>query len=428
MVVGLGVFALIARGLNPREFGFVALVFSYASLGSLLTDFGLAMKTLRDIAHYPEDGKAILASTLRLKSVLSAIVTVVGFLVVVFLPMGAHAKIASCLLTAGVMVASFGDLALVAFRSTRRFGRECWIVGWTSVIYGIVVALVVHFGGGILPISVAFLLCRAGYAAVAMHAAMRLFPAGGHARPLPSVWVMLKSSWSWALLSNLSYINGQLGGVLIAPLLGLHDTGIFHAGHKFAGSTVTFTSVVTNTQVPLIAAAAAKGHPTWRLELTAWAQMIFAGGVFAVCLIVGGPFITKYLIGKQYAEVNSMWFGFAFLTFCRFLSSSVLISLVALNRSKLNLIGEAATTIVTVPLMFALLPQHGLVSVPWILSAGALSTFTVLLVGRLGPRAMVVFAPAFIKGLSELIRRPLQPEMTSQGRLGVDGAEHPTPL
>ena len=78
MMVGLVVFALIARGLGPREFGFVSLVFSYASLGSLLTDFGLSMKTLRDIAHCPEDGRGILNATLRLKTLLSVAVSAVG--------------------------------------------------------------------------------------------------------------------------------------------------------------------------------------------------------------------------------------------------------------------------------------------------------------------------------------------------------------
>ena len=397
MLVGLGVFALIARGLGPREFGFVSLVFSYASLGSLLTDFGLAMKTLRDIAHYPEDGRGILASTLKLKSALSLCVGLLGCLVVAFLPIDDEAKLASCLLTAGVMVASFGDLALVAFRSTQRFGRESWIVSWTSLVYGIVVGLVVHGGGGILPISVAFLLCRVGYAAVALHAAMRMLPASLHARPLPGLWATVKSSWSWALLSNLSYINGQIDSVFIAPLLGLHDTGIYQAGAKFAGSAVTFASVVTNTQVPPIAAAAAGGRSTRRLELQAWAQMILAGGGFGLLLTVGGPYITHYLIGRQYAEVNALWFGLGFLTFCRFLSSSVLVSLVALNRSKLNLLGEAATTVVSVPLMLLLLPRYGLASVPWIMSAGALATATVLLAGRVGPRARCVLAPAFSK-------------------------------
>ncbi len=397
MLVGLGVFALIARGLGPREFGFVSLVFSYASLGSLLTDFGLAMKTLRDIAHYPDDGRAILASTLKLKSALSVCVTAVGVLVVACLPIDADAKLASCLLTAGVMVASFGDLALVAFRSTRRFGHESWIVSWTSLVYGLVVALVVHAGGGILPIAIAFLLCRVGYAAVALRAAMRLFPAPRHDLPSPSLWQTVKSSWSWALLSNLSYINGQIDSVFIAPLLGLHDTGIYQAGAKFAGSAITFASVVTNTQVPPIAAAAASGRSTRRLELQSWAQMIFVGGGFGLFLTFGGPFITQYLIGKQYAEVNSLWFGLGVLTFCRFLSSSVLVSLVALNRSKLNLLGEAATTVVSVPLMLLLLPRYGLAAVPWIMSAGALATATVLLAGRVGPRARCVLAPAFSK-------------------------------
>ena len=113
-------------------------------------------------------------------------------------------------------------------------------------------------------------------------------------------------------------------------------------------------------------------------------------------LTLGGPLITRYLIGNQYAEVNTLWFGLGVLAFCRFLSSSILVSLVALNRSKTNLIGEAATTLVSVPLMILLLPRYGLVAVPWIMSAGALATATVLLLGRIhiqGKPSLVDGAP-----------------------------------
>ncbi len=383
MLVGLVVFALIARGLGPREFGFVSLVFSYASLGSLLTDFGLSLKTLRDIAHRPQDGRGILSATLGLKTLLSVAVGAAGCIVVLLLPMSAEARVASCLLTAGVMTASFGDLALVAFRSTKQFGRESWIVGWTSLLYGVVLGGVVYGGCGIMPISAAFLACRLIYAYVAMQSAMGLFPRTNVAVKPPGLLAMVKSAWSWALLSNLSYINGQIDSMFIAPLLGLHATGIYQAGAKFMASAVTFAAVVLNTQVPSIAAAAANGAPTLRLELLAWLQMIAVGFAAGLTLTLGGPLITRYLIGNQYAEVNALWLGLGVLAFCRFLSSSILVSLVALDRSKTNLIGEAATTVVSIPLMILLLPRYGLISVPWIMSAGALATATVLLLGRI---------------------------------------------
>ena len=124
---------------------------------------------------------------------------------------------------------------------------------------------------------------------------------------------------------------------------------------------------------------------------------IAVGLAAGVTLTIGGPYITRYLIGNQYAEVNALWFGFGVLAFCRFLSSSILVSLVALNRSKTNLIGEAATTVVSVPLMIVLLPRYGLVAAPWILSAGALATATLLLLGRIRIQARPQLTPAIGK-------------------------------
>ena len=382
MVVGLVVFALLARGLGPKEFGFVSLVFSYASLGSLLTDFGLAMKTLRDIAHWPANGRAILEATLKIKSVFSLLVTAAGFLVVMVLPITWEAKLASFALTAGVMIASFGDLALVAFRATNRFGKESWIVGWTSLVYGAVLGGIVYLNGGILAVSAGFLLCRVLYAAVALWEARTLFPAASTPVPGYGFRATVRSSVSWALLSNLSYINGQIDGVIIAPLLGLHDIGIYQSGAKFVSSAVTFASVVTNTQVPRIAASAARGSRTLRLEISAWIQMLLVGAFFGLAIYLCGPLITRYLIGKQYAEVNPLWLGFGFLIFFRFVSSSILVSLVALNRAKTNLFGEAATTIVSIPLLIYAVPRYGLISVPWVMCAGAIATAAILMIGR----------------------------------------------
>jgi O-antigen/teichoic acid export membrane protein len=383
MLIGIVVFALMARGLGPKEFGLVSLIFSYASLGSLLTDFGLTMKTLRDIAHEPNRGKAILIATMKIKLIFAVIVTTIGCMLMLIFPVTGDAKFASYALTVGVMVASFGDLALVAFRATDQFGRESWIVGWTSMIYGIVVSIIVYLGGGILAISVGFLLCRILYASVAFSQAMRLLPNSKDSGAPYGFRQSVKAALSWALLSNLSYINGQIDGLIIAPLLGLHGTGIYQSGAKFVSSAVTFASVVTNTQVPVITAAVANNRPKLRLEILAWIQMLMVGAFLGLLITLSGPLITQYLIGSQYAEVNQLWLGFGFLIFFRFASSAVLVSLVALNCAKTNLFGEAATTVVSLPLLIVLVPSYGLVSVPWIMCAGAIATATVLVFGRL---------------------------------------------
>jgi O-antigen/teichoic acid export membrane protein len=382
MFVGLAIFALLARGLGPKEFGLVSLVFSYASLASLLTDFGLALKTLRDIAERPEHGRAILRATLKIKSAFSLGVCAIGTCIIVYLPMTLEVKSACVALSAGVMIASFGDLALVAFRATNRFGGESWIVVWTSLLYGGSLVPILFLGGQIFAVSIGFLVCRSIFAAVALREAMKILPVEAASADRPKLYATVRSALSWAMLSNLSYVNGQIDGALVAPLLGLHDTGIYQSGAKFVGSAITFASVITNTQVPRIAAAAGRKTNTLTLEMMAWLQMLAVGAVFSWIIYLGGPLITRYLIGAKYAEVNQLWLGFGVLTFARFVSSSILVSLVALNRATTNLIGEAATTIVTIPLMFWLVPHYGLSSVPWIMSAGAVATSVALILGR----------------------------------------------
>jgi O-antigen/teichoic acid export membrane protein len=394
MAVGLLVFTMLARELGPREFGFVALVFGYASLGSLLTDFGLSLKALRDLSVDPANGRSVLRATLRIKAVLSAVVMSFGAVAVLLLPIDASAQLTSVMLAAGVMAASFGDLLLVALRARNRFGRECLIVSWTSAVYCAVLMGILHFGGGVAAVSVGFLGSRLLYAGVAWRAALRGLPPGR--RPVQAIGLRstMLSTLPWAMLTNLSYVNGQIDTMMISTQLGLHDVGVYQAGVKFAMSAITFASVIVNTQVPMIVAAAARGESTLRLEAMAWLQMVGAGLATLVGLLVLGPLIARYLIGPEYSQVDELWLGFGVLALLRFVSSALLVSLVAHARMAINVAGEGTTTLVAVALLVGFVPRYGLDAVPWLMSIATAANIAVLVAGRVRLAAGFDAAPS----------------------------------
>src|SRR4051812_45620467 len=72
MGMGMAVFIVLARTLGPEPFGLVSTTFAYASLIGLMTDFGFGMKTLREIANAPENGRAFLFEALSVKVILTA--------------------------------------------------------------------------------------------------------------------------------------------------------------------------------------------------------------------------------------------------------------------------------------------------------------------------------------------------------------------
>src|SRR6478752_5509651 len=103
MALGLLVFALMARGLGPEAFGLVASVVSYATILSLVTDFGFASKTLRDVAAAESDGGHVFLSALSVKLYLTALTIILGTAVLLAFPVPADTRASMIMLGAAVL-------------------------------------------------------------------------------------------------------------------------------------------------------------------------------------------------------------------------------------------------------------------------------------------------------------------------------------
>ncbi len=374
MAAGLIVFAMLARGLGVRDFGIVALIMAYSALASLVGEFGLTMKSLRDIAHEPEKGGETLAMALRIKLVISLLTLALAALITLFFDVPMMERIAWCMLCAGVMIASIGDVALAAFRATGRFLGEFVVTGLSSILYCGLVIPAAFAGQGILPVAAAFMVSRVIHALVCSIIAGRLLPAPAKRDlDLGSMFRTLKAASPWAAFTNLAMYNAQIDGFILAHFLGPQANGIYQSGARFALSAITFATVIVNTQVPRISAAAAQGRNTLRLEAPAWLQMAAIGAFFGLGFLICGPFVTHFLLGPQFVEVDALWAGFAVLTFCRFLNSAMVVSFAGLGKAKVIAFGELACAIVATIALPMAIPALGLHAVAWVMCAASLT-------------------------------------------------------
>lgn len=383
MVAGLLVFTLLARGLGPGEYGVVATVFSYATLASLLTDFGLASKTLRDIGEDRERGGAILNSSLSVKSYLTLIVMAVGILVLVLMPGSPTIRLASGLFGSAILIGTIGDMALVAFRGMGRFSRETWITASVSTVHLLVVGSVSMLSGNILWVSAAFIASRVIYSLIAIGAAEKLF-AGSPLRPesLRSVWVAVRGAWGWAVDSGLGYLTSQIDGILVAAMFGLHSAGIYQSGSRFIQAALGLVVILAAVHIPQLAKASKETVRIGKGERRMMIEFLCAGIGLGVIFWAGGPLITRLLLGAAYKEVDSLWFSFAVFVCLRYLAAALGTSLTARGVPITRILGQLAALVV-IAIGFALfVPGAGLGAVPWIMSAGALSTLLSYCVAR----------------------------------------------
>lgn len=375
MGVGLLVFVLMARGLGPSSYGLVATVFACATLASFLTDFGFASKTLRDIGADRDGGGAILNASLGVKFYLTLAVLAIGAAVLFFMPGDPVHRIAAGLLGGAVLVGAIGDLALTAYRAVGRYSSETLLTICTSAIHLILIGWISIAHGNLLILAIGFVASRLLYACVAVMGAGRLF-AGYRLRPLPlrDVWTSIRGAWGWAADSGLGFLTGQIDSLLVPALFGLQAAGIYQSGGRFIQAALAFATILAAVHIPRLAKVAAETARATNGERRMMIEFTAAGAVLGLVFWLGGPLITKLLLGSEYAAVNSLWLGFSVFLVIRYAAASLGSALSARGLPLVRVAGQVAALLVVVMGFTLVAPRFGLDSVPWIMSAGALAT------------------------------------------------------
>jgi len=384
MGVGLLVFVLMARGLGPSAYGLVATVFAYATLASLMTDFGFASKTLRDIAADREGGGAILNASLGVKAYLIVPVMVGGAVILVFVPGEPLHRLAAGLLGAAVLIGAVGDLALTAYRAVGRYSGETWMTIWTSAIHLAMVGGISLAHGDLLTLAIGFLASRLLYTGVALFGAERLFT--GHRLrllPLREVWTSIRGAWGWAADSGLGFLTGQIDGLLVPMIFGLQAAGIYQSGGRFIQAALGLVAILAAVHIPRLAKVAVETSRVTSGERRMMIEFTTAGVMLGLVFWLGGPLITRLLLGADYAGVNSLWLGFSVFLLARYMAASLGAGLSARGLPLVRVVGQVAALLIVVAGFTLVAPRFGLGSVPWIMSAAALATLVSYCLARL---------------------------------------------
>lgn len=379
MGVGLVVFVLLARGLGPHSYGVVATVFAYATLASLLTDFGLVSKTLRDIAAEPHNGVRLLNDSLSVKFYLTVAVTVIGLICVALLRAPGEVRVSSALIGLAVLLAAIGDHTFAAYRALGRYRLEAWVTVWTSAVHVGLVGTVALLHLRLWAVGVAFLLSRLLYMLVILAGAKRLFDNHKYrALGLRDSWLMMCGAWGWAADSGLCYLNGQMGSLVVLPLFGLYSAGIYQSGARFLQGALALIAVLTNVHIPRLAAKARLGRwPISKMEVQMFIEFTALGGAIASVLWLGGPFISHYLLGSKFKEVNALWPGFAMLVLIRYMTASLGAALTSRDVPLYRVSGEVVGLLAAVIGLWLRGAGRSLTILPWVMTMDSLAVLLV---------------------------------------------------
>lgn len=381
MAAGLLVFVILARHLGPTDFGLVSAIFAYGGLAGLITDFGLTTKLLRDMAERPEAGGAALARGLVIKVLNTAFAAALGAGWILLTPSLADQRTYALLFAAGVLIGSIGDFATTAYRAAGQYRAEAINVCLTSAFYLGAVGAVALLGGDAVIMGAAFLAARTLFLILAVRGARRFWPQPeGDRITVRSLAESGRGALPWAMDSGLGYLNGQMDVLLLPQMVGLAQAGIYFAANRFVIASLAVVAVLSNLHIPRVAAATpgpARRDASRRMLI----EFTLLGLACGAAFLIGGPLITSIALGPAYAAADALWPGFALFVTARYASAGIGAALAARGLPRLRIAGQVMG-LVTILAASWLLPSEGkAVLMPWIMAAGALTTFAAYAIG-----------------------------------------------
>ena len=293
--------ALLIRHLGIATFGQFTAASVYVGLFMILGESGLYLVSVRRAMQEPELRGRILGTALGLRLLWTCIPLGLAFaiaqcipeqrfptyqpvvkLVIGIVALNEYIRLLSQFLTAVFRMHLRMDLAVIGEVGSR-------LVALAGIL------LVVHAGGGLIAVALAFLAANAVNLAYAWVMAQRLerFRAQLHR---PVVGSLLRESVVVAGVLVLSLLRLQVGTFLLSLLRPAEDVGVYGVALKVHEVLVTFPGLFIALLYPVLSRLAsedaAKLHHTFQRTFDA---MLLAGVAVALEIVVLAPHITAVL-------------------------------------------------------------------------------------------------------------------------------------
>ncbi|GLQ09187.1 hypothetical protein GCM10007913_11190 [Devosia yakushimensis] len=377
IATGLVSLLVLARGLGPADYGFIATVLAYSSIAALLTDFGFSVQALRDIGAEPQRAGAIIAACLRVKTILvfgtTLLATAALFLIEIDMPL----RLAGLLLYGAMMIMSYGDLTMIALRGVGRYEAEARVTLAGAVLYVAIVAGAALAMPAILPVAVAIAVARLlqtilCFVVLRRHVVLE----NCFYRPLFDTARFLRGSSALALDSILTTAAAQIDTILVSAVLGLEAAGIYQVAARIAGYVVLPIQVLAGVYMPALSHQHHRGINDG-LEPRMHGEFIAIGVVAAAFTALAMPILGPWLFGAEFVVPNAIWLVFGLLVLARFIVAASGIVLTARHAVWYRLAGQGAGMAGMVLVMPIALMTLGMVGAPLVSLAATLVTLTV---------------------------------------------------
>jgi O-antigen/teichoic acid export membrane protein len=304
-VLGIVSAILIARTLGVRDFGVFAYIASVVAVAGTLSDLGLDMAMIREVAKGGARLAQIVQAGLFLRYSAAFACTGVATLLAWFVAPHRYAMLLTLQIISLPLSVPFRCLAAYYIGSENLIAGAGLNVSQSMLnLAGIVVVRALHGGiaGICLAISISFAMVSvAGVVQLRRHLGMTVF-----ARPeQPHLSRLFRSALEFAALSIATTLHYKVAPLLLGILAGSQAVGLFSAASRLTDSMMFLPAAIMGAILPTLSRAAPS---SWEyreaIRRTAQYLSILCLPIAAVVTAIA-PDIIRLLYGKQWAESSA---------------------------------------------------------------------------------------------------------------------------
>ena len=359
-VVGLLTVVALTRHLGPTEFGYYRTVLTYSAFAAVLGDSGLYMVTLRRMSQDPASAARVLGNALPLRVITTGSVLLAAAAVAWLTPYDPPVKWGTLIGAAIYICLQASDFLIAAFQSVLRQARNAVAEVTGAVVTLVAVSILTLTHARALPMLGATLLGAITALAISIRLARRLVPFRvSFDLPL----------WRQYLVAGLPLAGSQILGMAMlrgdSLLLSLFQpavaVGLYGVSSKLFEITTSVPYMLAGLMMPALAVSAARDRAAFSRQL---GSALDAAAVYGVGIVIAlAPFAAQLLAlicGERFAAGAPALIVISFAVALAGLAHVLRFTLVACERPRLVLIGDAVACTCAFVAYFGLIPRFSL--------------------------------------------------------------------
>lgn len=304
-LIGLIIFAVVARYLGPEQFGLMNYAFAFVALFAILATLGLDNIVIRDIIANPEEEKEYLGSTLILKFVGAILTLVVSFIAISIIEPGNQILRIFVLIMASMYIFKSFDVIDLWFQSKI---QSKYAVYARSAAFIVVSLLKLFFIYIKAPLSV-FIIMFVAETLIACLLLIFFYSRRSensifHWKFKKEIIIdLLKNSWPLMLGGIAAVVYMKIDQVMIGKMLGDAEVGIYYSAVKLSETWYFIPTIIGSSVFPAILNAKRKSEELYKKRLqTLFDFSAWFGILISLVICIAAPLIVKILYGEQYAS------------------------------------------------------------------------------------------------------------------------------